>query len=166
MALIECKECKREISDKAMSCPYCGIALEIPKQEYESELMKAFEEQKLEMQVSKDQNSNKWMKVVIVAVSLFIAYGTVRVYTGGSIGFKITTKNSFSFTDTFINLDDILGKPNFVFSSEHPAVKKQLQEMGVIETDEQMRKRIEADLETQQAKAMEDYQQQMKKLGY
>ena len=24
MALIKCKECQKEISDKAVSCPYCG----------------------------------------------------------------------------------------------------------------------------------------------
>lgn len=29
MALINCKECKREISDKARSCPGCGMPLEL-----------------------------------------------------------------------------------------------------------------------------------------
>lgn len=172
MALIECKECKKEISDKATSCPHCGIALETPEKEYESELMKAYEDQKVEK-----KESNKWTKIIILAVFIFIAYGTLRVYTGGGLGFKITTKDSFSFTDTFVNLDDVLGKPNFVFSSEHPAVKKQLQKMGVIETDEQMQERIEADIkakqeemmkdiESQQAKAMAEYQEQMRQLGY
>jgi len=28
MALIECKECKKEISDKAVACPHCGVPLE------------------------------------------------------------------------------------------------------------------------------------------
>lgn len=31
MSLINCPECKREISDKAKSCPHCGY--ELPKQE-------------------------------------------------------------------------------------------------------------------------------------
>ena len=29
MALIECKECKNEISDHAKECPYCGWAVDL-----------------------------------------------------------------------------------------------------------------------------------------
>lgn len=38
MALISCPECSREISDKAASCPYCGVPL-IQKPKYEYELL-------------------------------------------------------------------------------------------------------------------------------
>jgi hypothetical protein len=31
MALINCPECKKEISDKAASCPHCGFILLCPK---------------------------------------------------------------------------------------------------------------------------------------
>ncbi|MCP3680207.1 MAG: zinc ribbon domain-containing protein [Gammaproteobacteria bacterium] len=31
MALIQCKECKKEVSDKAMKCPGCGATLKLPK---------------------------------------------------------------------------------------------------------------------------------------
>ncbi|WP_431222223.1 zinc-ribbon domain-containing protein [Serratia sp. L9] len=30
MALIDCKECHREISDSAKSCPHCGMKLQKP----------------------------------------------------------------------------------------------------------------------------------------
>jgi uncharacterized membrane protein YvbJ len=30
MALIPCPECRREISDKAASCPHCGCPISIP----------------------------------------------------------------------------------------------------------------------------------------
>ena len=29
MALVKCEECKREISDKAVSCPHCGCPLSV-----------------------------------------------------------------------------------------------------------------------------------------
>lgn len=33
MALIQCPECGREISDKAPSCPYCGVPINVPPTE-------------------------------------------------------------------------------------------------------------------------------------
>lgn len=43
MALIKCKECGREISDKAKSCPYCGIEystneIKVDKKSYSSQI--------------------------------------------------------------------------------------------------------------------------------
>ena len=35
MALIECPECNKEISDKAPACPHCGC----PKEEFPIELV-------------------------------------------------------------------------------------------------------------------------------
>lgn len=175
MALIKCEECGQEISDKASSCPHCGAPVQNQAEPDLNE--KTFE------------TTNKVFMMIVVAVVLFFAFGMLRVYTGSGIGMKIVTKDSFSFTDTFVNLDDdVFGKPRIFFANEHPAVKRQLEKMGILETDEQLQERVEAEMkikqeeimreveaqqaetmrqiEEQQAKAMRDYERQMRQLGY
>jgi len=39
-------------------------------------------------------------------------------------------------------MDDLSAMPRFAMAAQHPAVKRQLEEMGVIETDEQVRTRL------------------------
>jgi hypothetical protein len=166
MALINCEECGKEISNKALQCPNCGIILNAEVK---------IESQKNEAE-QKNMNPNKIMIIVLLLV-FFFSIGSLRIYTGGDIGFKLTSKESFSFTDTFVNLDDVFGKPRFLFANEHPAVKKQLEEMGILETDEQVQEKIEAemrikqveilrDTEEQLAKTTKEYERQMRQLGY
>lgn len=45
MALVECKECSKSVSDSAMTCPHCGVALPAlsveEKQELKVEMQRA-----------------------------------------------------------------------------------------------------------------------------
>jgi len=72
MALINCLECGKEISDKATSCPHCGITLVPPKKEYESELMKAHKEQKVENKESNIQDSSNRTKGMYTIIAMII----------------------------------------------------------------------------------------------
>ena len=93
----------------------------------------------------------------------------VCIYVGSPLGFRVVFKSSPSFTDTWVNLDDLIGMPNMFFAAQHPAVKRQLQEMGVIETDEQMerriRQKIESEMDTARQKAEEEHKRLMQSLG-
>ena len=40
MALVSCKECNAEISDKALDCPKCGAKLRKPKRSFFGKLVK------------------------------------------------------------------------------------------------------------------------------
>jgi hypothetical protein len=102
--------------------------------------------------------------IALVVVALFIALGGFRIFYGGGIGFKIVAKNSFSFKDTIVNLDDLLGQPRIVVASQHPAAKRQLEEMGIIETDEQIRARVEREIEAKQKEAMREYENKMREI--
>lgn len=102
--------------------------------------------------------------IALVAVALLIAVGGFRIYYGGGIGLKIVAKNSYSFTDTIVNLDDLLGQPRIVVAIQHPAVKRQLEEMGIIETDEQIKAKIKREIEEKQRAAMKDYKNEMRKI--
>ena len=183
-----CKKCGKVYNTVNMTngiCKYCidPSLIEIEKEEWlklqkeeEAEIMNNVQN-KVDAVETSNTSSSKWIKASIFGLIIFITLGEIRIYTGGDIGLKIVTKRSFSFTDTFANLDDILGKPRFVVASEHPAVKRQLEEMGILETDEQVQKRVEADMQVkmdatmrdiqaQQADAMREYQNQMRRLGY
>lgn len=106
-----------------------------------------------------------WLSVLVVlGIIIFVAAGFLRIYYGGGLGFKIVTKHSFSFKDTIVNLDDLLGKPRILVAAEHPAVKRQLEDMGVFETDEQVQKRLEQEIELKSKQMMRDYEKEMKRL--
>lgn len=102
--------------------------------------------------------------IALVVVAIFIAVGGFRIYYGGGIGFKIVAKNSYSFKDTIVNLDDLLGQPRIVVALQHPAVKRQLEEMGIIETDEQIKAKVEQEIEAKQKEAMREYENKMREI--
>jgi general secretion pathway protein G len=61
---------------------------------------------------------------VIVIFCGIILFGSFRLYWGSTIPTTLKLKASFSFKDTFVNMDDIGG----INILEHPAVMKQLME--------------------------------------
>ncbi|MDP8223210.1 MAG: hypothetical protein P9L99_07625 [Candidatus Lernaella stagnicola] len=85
---------------------------------------------------------NKIIMAVVIVVTLFFVAGFLRLYYGGGIGLKVLPKHSFGFTDTVVNLDDLLGMPRIVFAATHPAVKRQLEEIGFLQTDEELKEEI------------------------
>jgi len=91
-----------------------------------------------EAEIKQDYSPKAKKKLLIfLLLVLVIFWGTIRIYYGGEIGMRVVLKASFSFKDTIVNLDDIFGQPRIVVATQHPAVKKQLEEMGIIETDDQ-----------------------------
>lgn len=61
MALINCKECGKEISDKAKTCPNCGIALNDA--------------------VAKEINAAKKVAIFVIAVlGLIVIYNLIVAY--------------------------------------------------------------------------------------
>lgn len=75
------------------------------------------------------------MKVLLILTLLVVVIaGKLRIYYGGGMGFKLVAKKSFSFKDTIVNMDDIFGMPLIAVESLHPAVRRQLEDMGIIET--------------------------------
>lgn len=85
------------------------------------------------------KSSSRSVKVLLcIGICLFLTLGLIRVYYGGGRGIRPVFKGTFSFTDTFVNLDDIFGMPRIVVAAKHPAVKRQMEERGWIQTDEQV----------------------------
>lgn len=86
----------------------------------------------------KNKKLPNWVLPVLLVFSIILMCGFLRIYYGGGIGIKIVPKQSFSFKDTIVNLDEIFGMPRIVVASKHPAVKRQLEKMGLAKTDEEV----------------------------
>jgi hypothetical protein len=65
------------------------------------------------------------------------------VITGGSGGPKLVSRNSFGFSEIFIDVDAITGMPWVSAKSRFPIGCRILQREGIIETDDAFEKRIE-----------------------
>ncbi len=84
----------------------------------------------------------KYLAAVVFLAALF-GFGFFRVYYGGSIGFKIVPKYSFGYHDTIVNLDDILRQSRVVVAIQHPEVKRQLEEMGLVDSDKKALEKLQ-----------------------
>lgn len=102
--------------------------------------------------------------LILIGITFCIFIGFLRIYYGGNIGLRIIAKQSFSFKDTIVNLDDLLGQPRIVIASQHPAVKRQLEDMGIIETDEQVQERIRIEIERETQKVMQEYKREIERI--
>ena len=79
MALIKCKECKKQISDKAASCPHCGYPLKEIKQEKKEESKDLIEKIK----------ENKHLRKVLIRFGLsFILFLLIVIPLEYGINYK------------------------------------------------------------------------------
>ncbi len=99
--------------------------------------------------------------LIIVGIGVFLLCGFGRIYTGGGIGFKVMGKQSFSFKDTFVNLDDLMGMPRIAVAAQHPSVKRQLEDMGIIESDEEVERKIRKKIEAETEAITERFRRQL-----
>lgn len=117
---------------------------------------------------AEDQFKRTWKKQAIVAcclAGLFAVYvlGTNHIVQSEK-GTALVRKVHFTFSETFVSLDAIIGQPLIVVKAAHPLAVKALQRDGYIETDEAFQKRIESEAQEQFEKNQRDFrvQQQLK----
>ena len=99
-----------------------------------------------------------------VTFCTFVTAGLIRIYVGGSIGMRVVAKESFSFKDTYVCLADIFGQPRIVVATKHPAVKRQLESMGIIKTDEQVHRETKAEFDREWNDAMEKAKEETRQM--
>ncbi len=105
------------------------------------EKQKIYEEEKARVEargkIKAEKRSHSAFFITLVVILVVVFGGFVRVYYGEPLGFKIMLKDGFSFNDTFVDLTEITGQPRIVVASQHPQVKRQLEQMNIIDTDEE-----------------------------
>jgi DNA-directed RNA polymerase subunit RPC12/RpoP len=130
-SLVPCEDCCRDISSRAERCPHCGAPT--PN--------------------TKETSQNKWRRagtvlLLAAAIPVLIGLGFIHIITGSNLPTPdIVKKNSFGYSETFINIDKITGMPWLFARSRHPIGCKVLQEKGYIESNESFLQRVGVDLE-------------------
>lgn len=76
---------------------------------------------------------NPRISEIALVVVLVVMLGLVRVYYGGGCGLVFVWKGEFSYSDTLVNLDDILKLPKEVVKEEHPSVYFQMAALDLFE---------------------------------
>jgi len=69
---------------------------------------------------------------VVLLAALVVLLSLVRVYYGGGHGLMVVWKGSPSFSDTLVNLSDVIRMPIDQLRREHPAVHWQLVAMDLL----------------------------------
>jgi hypothetical protein len=149
MALIECSECQKEISDKAEKCPHCGASTP-----------------STEIKQQKKWYEKTSVTLFVLALLIVIGFGFIHIITGSNLSIPhVVLKDSFGYSETFINVDKITGMPWVAAKSKYPIGCKVLGNKGYIESDEQFDRRVkrefEEDMKKTQAEFMEEYNEAM-----
>jgi len=148
MALIECSECKKEISDKADKCPHCGAPTS-----------------RVEFKRQKKWHEKTSVTLFVAAILIVIGFGFIHVITGSNLSIpNVVIKDSFGYSETFINVDKVTGMPWVAAKSKYPIGCKVLQEKGYIESDEAFQKRVQGEFEKEVEKAQEEFQKELEKM--
>lgn len=121
MALIKCKECNEQVSDKAVACPHCGVPVK----------------------GGTGKKPKKWhertsVTLCVAAGLIVIGLGFIHIITGVvspyNLPFDIVLKESFGYRETFINARKIISLPYDAAKLKYPISCKALQNRNYIES--------------------------------
>jgi ribosomal protein L40E len=130
-----CRDCGRQISSRAERCPGCGAPTAATKaKQHIRENVKRRRKWRVELCGA---------VLVIAATLVIVSLGFVHVISGSNLpSRRIVLKDSFGYSETFINIDKITGMPWVFAKARYPIGCKVLQDRGHIETDEAFLRRI------------------------
>lgn len=103
MALINCPECGKQISDKAKTCPECGYPISQEPQQPSAEL--EYEDGAKKGKKKKKHGMSVFLRVVFGLVLL--ASGTISILKGLGIDFSSETQPGTSVSQEFLSADEI-----------------------------------------------------------
>jgi len=95
-----------------------------------------------------------WPKVAAVmllaaVILIVIGFGFIHVINGSSLSVPhVISKDSFGYSETFINIDKITGMPWVFAKVKYPIGCKILQDKGHIESDEAFERRVTSNYES------------------
>lgn len=94
MAIIQCPECGKEVSDTAKACPNCGYPIKQKiKQKQENEKQKFRQEKKVELKQKRKENFQKIKPIHIInVVIVVIVIVTIVLFANKNIDYKNAVK--------------------------------------------------------------------------
>jgi len=105
---------------------------------------------------------NNFGLIILIAVLCLLALGNIHIITGSNLVFpKIAMRQSFGFSETFINVDKITGMPWISAVSRYPLGVKVLQREGIIESEEERENRIKKKFDEEWDEIIKDTQKKI-----
>ena len=133
MALKKCQECDNIVSDQAEKCPRCGASIKSVKA-------------KTELKMQKKWYERSSITLCIAAFLILIGFGFIHIITGIAsplgLPIDIALKDSFGYSETFVNADKVTGMPWIAAKSQYPLGCKVLQRKHYIESDDEFEERV------------------------
>jgi len=86
---------------------------------------------------------------LVAAILIVAGFGFIHVINGSSLSVPyVVNKNSFGYSETFINIDKITGMPWVFAKLKYPIGCKVLQDRGHIESNEAFELRVKGNYES------------------
>lgn len=153
--------------NRAVKCPKCGSdytataqEAQFPRQDHTARPVRS---QKGSSKSALNKNVSPWVLVGVVVFGLAAFLGSFHVITGGSVGPKITSRESFGFSEIFINVDKITGMPWISAKSQYPLGCLVLAREDIIESDSEFKDRTKRKIQREIDDAMQDVQKKYDK---
>ena len=152
------------IVEPTKQCPYCGeTILEVARKcKYCRELLDRTAESAPGMVMSgkttgtpyrEEVGQKRWynktsVTLCVAALLIAIVFGFIHIISGSNLSIpRLALKDSFGYSETFINVDKITGMPWLAAKLQCPISCKILQERGFIESDDEFQRRVQEELE-------------------
>ena len=136
MGLKKCQECDNMVSNQAKKCPHCGA---MQKKWYE----------------------RSSITLCIAVFLILIGFGFVHIITGISsplgLPFDIALKDSFGYSETFVNADKVTGMPWIAAKTRYPLACKVLQQKHYIESNDEFKERVQKERQEELKKALQQF---------
>lgn len=113
---------------------------------------------------STEKRAIPWRLIVILSIGFILLISKIHIISGGGVGFKIVIRESFGFSELFINVDQITGMPWIAAQSRFPLGCRVLARERIIESASEFKERTTREVQKQIDDAMQDAQKEYEKL--
>lgn len=137
------------VSNQAEKCPHCGAPIKPVE-------IKPYKQKKWYQRSS--------ITLCIATFLIILGFGFVHIITGITsplgLPFDIALKNSFGYSETFVNAEKVTNMPWIAAQSKYPLGCNVLQRKHYIESDEEFEQRVHKETQEEYEKAKKQFEQE------
>lgn len=99
------------------------------------------------MKRKSEENMKRKSIIILLVILGLIVYGNFRIYFGGErFVCRIVKKTHFSLRNPVVDLETFLERSRKTITNNYPAIKKELEEMNIIYTDQEVLEEIQSEI--------------------